>query len=131
MNVPDDLKYTPTHHWVRKESDGTVAVGITFHAQEALGDIVFVQSPEAGRQLTQGMACGVIESVKAASDLHAPVAGEVVAVNAAAADKPELLNADAYGTWLFRMKPAHPQDVDALLDAAAYSRLAAAESGKS
>jgi glycine cleavage system H protein len=131
MNAPDTLKYTPAHHWVKKEADGTITIGITFHAQEALGDVVFVQSPGAGRQVTQGEACGVIESVKAASDLHAPVSGEVVAVNMEAAHKPELINADPYGTWLYRMKPGRLAEVDALLDAAAYAKLAEAETGKS
>lgn len=131
MNAPGDLKYTSTHHWVKKEADGTVTVGITFHAQEALGDVVFVQSPDAGRRVTQDEACGMIESVKAASDLHAPVSGEVVAVNAAAADKPELINSDPYGTWLFRMKPERLAEFDALLDAAAYAKFVAAETGKS
>ena len=127
MSAPDNLKYSPAHHWVKKEPDGTVAVGITFHAQEALGDIVFVQNPEPGRRFKQGEACGVIESVKTAADLYSPVAGDVTAVNTEAADKPERINTDPYGTWLFRLKPEHPAELDALLDAAAYRKIAAAE----
>ena len=126
MDAPDNLRYTPAHHWLKQEADGTVTVGITFHAQEALGDVVYVQPPEAGRRLTQGEACGVIESVKAASDLHAPVSGEVIATNAQAADRPEQINADPYGTWLFRMKPGNPAELGTLLDAAAYLKLVAA-----
>ena len=131
MNDPEDRRYTDAHHWVKKEVDGTVAVGITFHAQEALGDVVFVQSPEAGRQVQQGEACGVIESVKAASDLHAPVSGTVTAVNADAADHPERINSAPYEAWLFRMKPERLADVDALPDAAAYHRLVEAAADKS
>src|SRR5262245_31319202 len=123
MTAPDNLKFTAAHHWARTEVDGAVTVGITFHAQEALGDIVFVQSPEPGRRLKQGEACGVIESVKTAAELYAPVTGEVIAVNAAAADQPERINADPYGTWLFRLKPEHPAEIDALLDAAAYRKI--------
>jgi glycine cleavage system H protein len=126
MDAPDDLKYTPAHHWVRQEGDGSIMVGITFHAQEALGDVVYVQAPDPGRRLTQGEACGVIESVKAASDLHAPVSGVVIAANAEAADRPERINADPYGTWLFRMKPENPAELDRLPDAAAYLKLVAA-----
>ena len=126
MNTPEHLKYTPAHHWVKREADGTVTVGITFHAQEALGDVVFVQGPEAGRKVEQGEACGVIESVKAASDLHAPVAGQVTGANAETADRPERVNSDPYGAWLFRMRPERPADVDALLDAAAYRTFVAA-----
>lgn len=128
MDAPDNLKYTPAHHWVKQAADATVTVGITFHAQDALGDAVYVQAPEAGRRLAQGEACGVIESVKAASDLHAPVSGEVLATNAEAADRPERINADPYGTWLFRMRPGNPAELDALLDAAAYLKLVAAGS---
>jgi glycine cleavage system H protein len=120
MAVPADLKYTESHEWVRREADGLLSVGITDYAQEALGDMVFVELPAVGRRLAKGEACGVVESVKAASDIYAPVAGEVVASNTALADKPELVNADAFGAWLFRLKPENPADVDALLDAAKY-----------
>ncbi len=118
--LPNDLKYTKSHEWVRVEADGTLTVGVTDHAQEALGDIVFLELPEAGRSLAAGEACAVIESVKAASDIYAPVAGEVIGANQDAADAPESVNGDAYGAWLFKLKPANAADVDALMDAAAY-----------
>jgi glycine cleavage system H protein len=118
--LPSDLKYTKSHEWVRVEADGTLTIGVTDHAQEALGDIVFLELPEAGRSLTAGEACAVIESVKAASDIYAPVAGEVVGANQDVADAPETVNADAYGAWLFKLKPANAADVEALMDAAAY-----------
>ena len=120
MSLPADLKYTESHEWVRREADGTLTVGITAFAQEALGDMVFVELPEVGRSLAKGEACAVVESVKAASDVYAPVAGEVVAANSALADKPELINADAFASWMFRIRPANAGEVDALLDAAAY-----------
>ena len=125
MDTPENLRYTPEHHWVKVEADGTVTTGITAHAQDELGDIVYVQSPEAGRHVKQGEACGVIESVKTAADLHAPVSGEVTAVNGVTADHPERVNADPYGTWLFRVRPERPAELGGLLDAAAYARLAA------
>jgi glycine cleavage system H protein len=120
MPIPADLRYTESHEWVRREADGTLTVGITDFAQEALGDMVFVELPEAGRRLAKGEACAVVESVKAASDVYAPVAGEVVAANDGLSEKPELVNADAFAAWLFKLKPANAADVDALLDAAAY-----------
>jgi len=120
MSLPADLKYTESHEWVRREADGTLTVGITAFAQEALGDMVFVELPAVGRALAKGEACAVVESVKAASDVYAPVAGEVVAANSVLADKPELINADAFASWMFRIKPANAGEVDALLDAAAY-----------
>jgi glycine cleavage system H protein len=127
MNFPENLKYTDSHQWVRLEADGTVTVGITDHAQEQLGDVVFVQFPETGRRVKQGEDCAVVESVKAASDIAAPVAGEIVEVNAALADAPEQLNGKPYEAWLFRMKPANAAAIAALLDAAAYSRTVAAD----
>jgi len=120
MSIPADLKYTESHEWVRREADGTVTVGITEFAQEALGDMVFVELPEVGRSLGKGEACAVVESVKAASDVYAPVAGEVVAVNAALTDKPELINTNAFDAWMFRLKPANLAELDSLLDAARY-----------
>jgi len=129
MTAPDNLRYSPAHHWVKQEPDGTVTVGITFHAQEALGDIVFVQNPKPGMRFRQGEACGVIESVKTAADLYAPVSGEVIAVNAQAADQPEQVNADPYGTWLFRLMPERPGELDTLLDAEAYRKVADSEPG--
>jgi glycine cleavage system H protein len=126
MKLPQDLRYTSSHEWVRRESDGTVSIGITDHAQEQLGDIVFVEAPQAGRQVKAGETVGVVESVKAASDIYAPIAGEIVGANAALADAPEKVNEDAFAAWMFRIKPANPGDVDKLLDAAAYEKAAAA-----
>lgn len=120
MNIPAELKYSESHEWARTEADGTICVGITDYAQEALGDIVFVELPEIGQVLTAGKDCAVVESVKAASDIYAPVGGEVVAVNESLADAPEQINTDVYGAWLFRLKPADIGDLDSLLDATAY-----------
>lgn len=126
--TPQELRYTKTHEWVRRESDGTITVGITDHAQELMGDMVYVELPPVGRRVEQDKECAVVESVKAASDVYAPVAGEIVAANAALADAPEKVNQDPYGAgWLFRMKPANPADVDTLLDAQAYEALVASE----
>jgi glycine cleavage system H protein len=125
MNVPANLKYTKSHEWVRVETDGTVTVGITDHAQELLGDLVFVDLPEIGRVLVAEQDAAVVESVKAASDVYAPIAGKVTEINAAVSDKPELINQDAYAAWLFRMKPADIGDLAALLDAAAYTAISA------
>ena len=125
MNVPADLKYTPSHEWAKLEADGTVTVGITDHAQEALGDIVFLELPEPGRTLKAGEECAVVESVKAASDIYAPIAGEIVARNDSAVDAPESVNQDAYAAWLFKLKPTNAADLSGLLDAAAYAKIAA------
>jgi glycine cleavage system H protein len=125
MNIPKDLRYTESHEWVRRESDGSVAIGITDHAQEQLGDIVFVEAPQVGRKVAAGEAIGVVESVKAASDIYAPLAGEVVAANADLGTAPEKVNEDAFAAWMFRLKPANPADVDKLLDATAYEKVAA------
>lgn len=125
MKIPDELKYTASHQWVRLERDGTASVGITDHAQEQLGDVVFVQQPETGRRVKRDEACAVVESVKAASDIPAPLSGEIVAVNSAANEAPEKLNQDPYGTWLFRIRPSDTADLAHLLDAAAYSKVAA------
>ena len=127
MTTPDDLKYTPSHEWVRLEADGTATVGITFHAQEMLGDVVFVENPVVGRKIAKGEECGVIESVKAAADIYAPVSGEVVAVNGELADAPERINQDPYAAWMFRVKPGTPGELGELLDAAAYQKLAESE----
>lgn len=121
MNVPQDLKYTASHEWVRNEADGTVTVGITDHAQEALGDLVYIELPAVGRVVTAAEACAVVESVKAASDIYAPVGGEVTAVNADLPATPEVVNQDAYAAWLFKLKPSDPGAVGKLLDAAAYT----------
>jgi len=120
MNVPADLKYTKDHEWVRAEGDGSATVGITDHAQAALGDLVFVELPKTGRKVKAGEACAVVESVKAASDVYAPIAGEVVAVNDAVPGAPESVNEDAYGAWLFRIRPDDAGALASLLDAKAY-----------
>ena len=125
--TPNDLRYTKSHEWVKRDADGTVTVGITDHAQGLLGDMVFVDLPKVGTQVAAGKECGVVESVKAASDVYAPVAGEVIAVNTAVSDTPESVNQDAYGAWMFRLKPGNAADVDKLLDAKAYEVLVASE----
>lgn len=125
MKTPEQLKYTETHEWVASEADGTLAVGITDHAQEVLGDIVFLELPPVGKRYAQGEACAVIESVKAASDINMPVAGVVVATNDALAKSPERVNADAYAAWMFRIKPDNAGDVGGLMAAAAYADHAA------
>jgi glycine cleavage system H protein len=127
MTTPANLKYTKSHEWVKQEADGTVTVGITHHAQEMLGDLVFIETPAVGRKLKQGEQCAVAESVKAAADVYAPLSGEVTAANAELADAPEKINADAYGAWLYRLKPDNPGELAGLLDAAAYQAIANAE----
>lgn len=121
MSIPTDLKYTESHEWIRTEPDGTLTIGITDHAQDALGDLVFIELPTVGRKLNARESCVVLESVKAASDAYAPVAGEVVAVNSPIADAPESLNSAPYEAWLFKMKPAAGDTVEGLLDAAGYA----------
>jgi glycine cleavage system H protein len=125
MNVPAELKYTESHEWIRTEADGTLTIGITDHAQEALGDLVFIELPAVGRKVAAGEACAVVESVKAASDIYAPVAGEVVAANDEVVKTPDKVNADAYANWFYKLKPAGPADLPKLLDAAAYTKLVA------
>ena len=125
MNIPSNLKYTKSHEWVRVEGDGTITVGITDHAQELLGDLVFVELPEVGKEFDAEQEAAVVESVKAASDVYAPISGTVTAVNTSVSDSPEAVNQDAYAAWLFKMKPANIADVDALLDATAYAAAAA------
>jgi len=124
MKLPQDLRYTESHEWVRREKDGTVAIGITDHAQEQLGDIVFVEAPQVGRKVKAGEAIGVVESVKAASDIYAPIGGEVVAANADLSASPEKVKEDAFASWMFKIKPDNAADVDKLLDAAAYEKTA-------
>ena len=127
-NVPADLKYTKSHEWVKLNADGTATIGITDHAQDQLGDMVYVEAPDAGRSLKAGEACAVVESVKAASDVYAPVAGEVIEGNAGLADAPESVNHDPYGSgWLLKMKLADAAAVNGLMDAAAYAAFVAAE----
>lgn len=126
--TPNDLRYTKSHEWARREADGSITVGITDHAQGLLGDMVFVELPKVGTQVEAGKECGVVESVKAASDVYAPVAGEIQAVNTAVSEAPESVNQDAYTAWMFRIKPRNAADVDALLDAKGYEALVASES---
>ena len=119
--VPSDLRYTKSHEWVKDNGDGTVTVGISEHAQEALGDIVFVETPEIGRQVDADEACAVVESVKAASDIYAPLAGEVVAVNEALGDTPDAINQSPYDEgWIFALRLDDPASYGELLDADAY-----------
>jgi glycine cleavage system H protein len=124
--IPAELKYMDSHEWVRVESDGTVTVGISDHAQSALGDLVFVEVPEAGQSLAKGAAAAVVESVKAASDVYSPLTGEVVASNGALNGAPELVNEDPYGKgWLFKLKPSDSGELAQLLDAKAYEKVVA------
>ncbi len=128
-NIPSDLKYTKSHEWIRQAQSGALEIGITDHAQSALGDLVFVEVPDVGRVLSAGEACAVVESVKAASDVYSPVAGKVIANNGALAGKPELLNEDPYGAgWLFRLETSGPLNAAALMNASAYESFLAEES---
>ena len=122
MNIPTDLKYTESHEWVRREADGTLTVGITDFAQDALGDIVFVELPQVGKTFTAGQDAAVVESVKAASDIYAPVGGTVTEVNQATADAPDSINTDAFAAWLFKLKPTDAAAYDGLMDADAYGK---------
>ena len=124
MNVPANLKYAKSHEWAKLEADGSITIGISDHAQEALGDIVFLELPDVGRNVKAGEEVAVVESVKAASDIYSPVSGEIIANNSAAADAPESVNADAYSAWLFKVKPSNPGEYEAMLDAAAYAKIA-------
>lgn len=127
-NIPADLKYTKSHEWLKLNADGTAVIGITDHAQDQLGDMVYVEVPDTGRSLAAGEACAVVESVKAASDVYAPVAGEVLEGNAGLADAPESVNQDPYGSgWLLKMKVADTAAVAGLLDAASYEAFLASE----
>ena len=127
MSNPNNLKYTASHEWVRSEADGTISIGITQHAQELLGDMVFVETPAVGRKLKAKEECAVVESVKAAADVYAPVSGEVVAVNSELGSAPEKINDDPYAAWMFKMKPDNAADVAALMDAAAYQAVVDSE----
>ncbi len=127
MSIPADLRYSNSHEWVRLESDGNVSIGITHHAQDLLGDLVFVENPAVGRKLKKGEECGVVESVKAASDIYAPISGEVVAVNPELETAPEKINESAYQAWMFRIKPDDKAELGSLLDAEAYRKLVESE----
>ncbi|WP_458369003.1 glycine cleavage system protein GcvH [Pseudomonas mandelii] len=119
-DIPADLRFAESHEWARLETDGTVTVGISDHAQEALGDVVFVELTEVGKVFAAGDVAGVVESVKAASDIYSPIGGEVTAVNDALGDSPESLNSDPYSAWIFKLKPSDKAELDKLLDAAGY-----------
>ena len=126
-NVPTSLKYAKSHEWVKVLADGTAVIGITDHAQHALGDLVFVETPKLGRVVAAGESCAVVESVKAASDVYAPIAGEVIDANAALANAPEILNSDPYEAgWMWKLKVANPGELEVLLDAAGYEKVIAA-----
>ena len=127
MSNPTNLKYTASHEWVKTEADGSITIGITQHAQELLGDMVFVEAPAAGRKLKAKEECAVVESVKAAADVYAPVSGTVTAANAELDSAPEAINSDPYGAWIFKMKPDNAADVAALLDATAYQAVVDSE----
>ena len=127
MSNPNNLKYTASHEWVKSEADGTISIGITQHAQELLGDMVFVETPAVGRKLKAKEECAVVESVKAAADVYAPVSGEVTAVNGELNSAPEAINTDPYAAWMFRMKPDNAADLSALMDAAAYQAVVDSE----
>jgi glycine cleavage system H protein len=128
MSIPADLKYTDSHEWIRLEPEGSATVGITHHAQDLLGDLVFVENPAPGRKLRKGEECGVVESVKAASDIYAPVSGEIVGTNAELETAPERINQDPYSAWMFRMKPSDTGELAGLLDAEGYRKLVESES---
>ncbi|TAJ51850.1 MAG: glycine cleavage system protein GcvH [Nevskiaceae bacterium] len=126
-NIPAELKYAKSHEWVKLQADGTVVVGITDHAQHALGDLVFVETPKVGRKLAAGESCAVVESVKAASDVYAPIAGEVTDTNVTLANTPEILNTDPYEAgWMWKQTVTNPGELEVLLDAAGYEKVIAA-----
>ncbi|MEW5790941.1 MAG: glycine cleavage system protein GcvH [Pseudomonadota bacterium] len=127
-NIPTDRRYTDSHEWIQPQGDGVFRVGITDHAQELLGDLVFVETPEIGRHVNAKQDCAVVESVKAASDVYAPIAGEIVGANEELSSTPETINQDAHGAgWIFEIKADNPADYDGLMDAAAYEALVASE----
>ncbi len=121
-NIPADLRFAESHEWARLEADGTVTVGISDHAQEALGDVVFVELAEVGNVFAAGDTAGVVESVKAASDIYSPISGEVIEVNEDLGDAPDKLNTEPYSAWIFKLKPSNKAELDKLLDAAAYGK---------
>jgi len=121
--IPADLRYASTHEWAHLENDGTVTVGITDHAQEALGDVVFLELPAQNSTVTAGQAVGVVESVKAASDIHAPISGTVIAVNEGLVDAPEGVNTHPYQSWFYRLQPSNLDELEQLLDAAGYQAI--------
>jgi len=127
-NIPSELKYTSSHEWARLEEDGTVTVGITDHAQGLLGDVVFIELPEVDAEIEADAEAGVVESVKAASDIYIPLSGTIIAINEALADKPELINSDPYGAgWMFKVQPLDEEDLNELMDADEYAEQVASE----
>lgn len=126
-NIPSELRYSASHEWARLEADGTVTVGISDHAQDALGDVVYVELPEAGTQLEAGQSAGVVESVKAASDVYTPISGKIIAINEILVDHPEQVNATPYESWFFRVHPSNPAELEQLLDAAGYQAACSAD----
>lgn len=123
MDIPSDRNYSETHQWARTDADGTISVGITHHAQELLGDLVFVEAPAVGRELKKGDQCGMVESVKSASDIYAPVSGKVSAINAQLDTAPEKINQNPYEAWIFKVEPADKSEIATLLDANGYRAL--------
>ena len=123
MDIPSDRNYSETHQWARTDADGTISVGITYYAQELLGDLVFVEAPVLGRELKKGDQCGLVESVKSASDIYAPVSGKVLAINAELDAAPEQINQNPYEAWIFKIEPADKSEIATLLDANAYRAL--------
>jgi glycine cleavage system H protein len=123
MDIPSDRSYSETHQWARADADGTISVGITHHAQELLGDLVFVEAPAVGLELKKGDQCGLVESVKSASDIYAPVSGKVSAINAALDTAPETINQNPYEAWIFKVEPADKSEIGTLLDANGYRAL--------
>jgi glycine cleavage system H protein len=127
-NAPTDRRYAKSHEWIKDEGDGSLTIGITDHAQELLGDLVFVDLPEVGQTLEAGSDCAVVESVKAASDVYSPLSGDVIAINEALDGAPETINEDAFGEgWMFKIKPSNTAELDDLMDAAGYDALVAEE----
>jgi glycine cleavage system H protein len=127
-NAPTDRRYAKSHEWIKDEGDGSITIGITDHAQELLGDLVFVDLPEVGQALEAGSDCAVVESVKAASDVYSPLSGEVIAINEVLDGAPETINEDAFGEgWMFKIKPSNTAELDDLMDAAGYDALVAEE----
>lgn len=127
MNIPTHLKYTKSHEWVKLDEDGTATTGITNHAQELLGDMVFVEIPQIGRHLKQGEECAVVESVKAAADVYAPISGEVITTNPELESAPEKINEDPYSAWLYKLKPSNIEDINDLLDSTGYQKILESE----
>lgn len=123
MDIPKDRKYSESHQWARTDADGKISVGITHHAQDLLGDLIFVEAPAPGRELAKGEQCGLVESVKSASDIHAPVSGRVSTINAELDKAPEKINQDAYAAWIFKLEPADIAEMTTLLDADGYRTL--------